>query len=244
MSIFNGIASIDFNIVLSILLGSLVIFWFFVTAWTFLDARDRTHSRGIILLYSFLVLVFNVPGLLIYLIVRPKSTLEEQYWADLEKRYLLYETAELYDCPKCAFPLQPNFLNCPNCSEVIKTKCNECGANIDRYWKYCSKCGAKSTYVRDTIVTSQSIEQEEASKLAPETITKKDERNFITSISHRFNNIQAGISSKMEKIRENNMKKKELEKELREKKRLEQEAMKLNTDKKKIKKNKKKNKKK
>ncbi len=232
MNIFDGIVSLDFNIILSVVLASLVVFWFFVTAWVFLDARDRSYSRGTILLYSFLVLVFNIPGLLIYLIIRPKSTLEEQYWTDLEKRYLLYETAELYDCPKCAFPLQPGFLNCPNCGEVVKTKCSECGSNVDRYWKYCSKCGAKNSYVRDTIVTSQTIEKEEK-------LEKNTKESFVDNITKRFNTIKESINIKMEKIKENNRKKREMAKELNEKKK--QEEVLKST--KKNKKNKKKNKK-
>lgn len=233
MGIFDGIVSLNFNIIFSIVLLSIVVFWFFVTAWVFLDAKDRTYSRETILFYTFLVLVFNIPGLLIYLIIRPKTTLEEQYWADLEKRYLLYETAELYDCPKCAFPLQTGFLNCPNCGEVIKTKCSECGANIDRYWKYCSKCGVKNSYVRDTIVTSQTIQKERK-------LEKSIKDSFVNNILKRFNTIKDSMTLKIEKITENNRIKRELAKEINKKKKLEQ----ANKSVKKNKNHKKKNKKK
>ncbi|HVX92537.1 MAG TPA: zinc ribbon domain-containing protein [Candidatus Dojkabacteria bacterium] len=137
---FDNIGNFPFDLAAKIVLLFFVLFWVMVSGWVFLDARERSQSKGFQILSFIFVLVFNIPGLLIYMIIRPKATIQEQYWADLEKRYLLYETADLFDCPKCGYPLQPGFVNCPNCAEVVKIKC-ECGVNIDKYWKHCPFCG-------------------------------------------------------------------------------------------------------
>jgi len=137
LGFFEGITKIDFNFVWTLLLIALGIFWIVVLYWVWLDSGDRTSSTGARVGYVLLTLCLSIPGLIIYLLIRPPQTIEEIYWADLERRYLKYETSELGDCPRCGTQLFPGFKYCPNCRLLLKVKCPSCEVEMDKYYQYC-----------------------------------------------------------------------------------------------------------
>lgn len=143
LSFFEFVGNLDFNIFGTLLFLILGIFWFVLVGWVWIDSGERTSNRKARIVYMLLVLILNIPGLIIYLIVRPSETIEQIYWADLERRYLKYETAELGDCPECGSQLFPGYHFCANCGCDIKKKCPSCGVMISKAAKYCAHCGAK-----------------------------------------------------------------------------------------------------
>ncbi len=204
LGIFDGIGTFDFNTALKVVGLLFIIFWIMVSGWVFLDARERSQSKGFQILSFVFVLLFNLPGLFIYMIIRPKATIQEQYWADLEKRYLLYETAELFDCPKCGYPLQPGFVNCPNCAEVIKVKC-ECGVNIDKYWKHCPFCGrannkAKTFQQTVAIVKENVNENERHANQKREEERQQERKNIGMGLNSVFKQTQTKLSELKTKL--------------------------------------------
>ncbi len=141
LDFFEGIVKVDFDFVWTMLGAALVIFWVVVLYWVWLDSGDRTSSKPARVGYVLLSLLLFIPGLIIYLLIRPPQTIEEIYWADLERRYLKYETSELGDCPKCGTQLFPGFTYCPTCRLELKIKCPNCGVEMDKHYKYCPSCG-------------------------------------------------------------------------------------------------------
>lgn len=141
LNLLETAGSIDFRFVWQIFSYGLVVFWFVVLYWVWLDSGERTSNRTVRISYVILVAVLNVVGLLIYLIIRPSQTIEEIYWADLERRYLKYETAELGDCPRCGSQLFPGYTYCPNCKYKLKTKCPRCKVYVGKKNKFCPHCG-------------------------------------------------------------------------------------------------------
>jgi predicted RNA-binding Zn-ribbon protein involved in translation (DUF1610 family) len=95
-------------------------------------------------IYLLLVVFFNIFGWIMYLILRPSQTIEQIYWADLERRYLKYETSELDDCVKCGTQLYPGYTYCPSCGLEIRTKCKSCDVYIEKNNEYCPYCGDKT----------------------------------------------------------------------------------------------------
>jgi uncharacterized Zn finger protein (UPF0148 family) len=141
LNLLETAGSIDFKFIWQIFLYGLVVFWFVVLYWVWLDSGERTTNTTVRISYVILVVVLNIVGLLIYLIIRPNQTIEEIYWADLERRYLKYETAELGDCPRCGSQLFPGYTYCPNCRYKLKIKCPRCGVYVDKKDKFCPHCG-------------------------------------------------------------------------------------------------------
>jgi hypothetical protein len=75
---------------LLVYLGAL---WLTLIFWTYRDARRRSRSTTFQLSAVGLVTFFFVPGLWLYLLMRPRLTLTQQYAAALEEEALLQETA-------------------------------------------------------------------------------------------------------------------------------------------------------
>ncbi len=59
---------------LAIGIAYLVALWFALVAWTFRDIEARSRSVFTQVFSTLLVVLFFVPGLLLYLILRPKET--------------------------------------------------------------------------------------------------------------------------------------------------------------------------
>lgn len=141
LNTLKSIGNINFSF-LSVFLGIVfIIFSLVIIGWVWVDASERTSKTKLILLYTCLAIFLNIPGLIIYLIIRPSETIEDIYWTDLERRYLKFETAELGDCPKCGEQLFPGLVFCPKCGFRIKRKCPKCGVLINKNHKYCEYCG-------------------------------------------------------------------------------------------------------
>ena len=154
LGVLEGAGSINFNIIWKILLFAFVIFWIVVLDWIWADSGERTSNKRSRILYVILAAIFNVFGWLIYLIIRPSQTIEEIYWADLERRYLKYETSELGDCPKCGTQLYPGFLYCPSCNYKLKRKCPSCGVYVDKKSNFCPFC---SSVIKTAVINKETV---------------------------------------------------------------------------------------
>lgn len=143
LGIFSFVGGIDFNIVWTLLGLALVIFWLVIVSWVWIDSGERTSDRNIRIMYVLITLFLNIPGLIIYLVLRPGSTIEEIYWTDLERRYLKYETSDLGDCPECGAQLFPGYVHCVNCGYQVKHKCPNCQILVSNDCIYCPHCGTK-----------------------------------------------------------------------------------------------------
>lgn len=164
----DSLELINFGLIAQLIFLTFAILWGFVVLWVWSDASERTTNVVFKLLVALFILPFNVPGLIIYFLIRPPLTIEEVYWSELERKYLIYETAELGDCPKCDEPLMPGYNSCPHCGFVLKNKCVGCGVMVSRDHKFCPFCGEQNRIraaVKDELTTAsmeQSIEDQKA----------------------------------------------------------------------------------
>ena len=60
-------------------------FTFALVIWTFRDIQSRSQDVVVQILATLWVAIMNLPGLLIYLILRPSHTLVEAYERSLEE---------------------------------------------------------------------------------------------------------------------------------------------------------------
>lgn len=63
--------------------------WLSLIYWTYRDAGTRLREPNRRLLAVLIVVVLFIPGVLVYLLVRPQRTLEEEYLVTLEEEALL-----------------------------------------------------------------------------------------------------------------------------------------------------------
>ena len=67
----------------------LLALWLSLIYWTYRDAQARLRDRTRRLLAVLVSLVLFIPGVLIYILLRPGRTLEEEYLLTLEEEALL-----------------------------------------------------------------------------------------------------------------------------------------------------------
>ena len=127
---------------LLLLLGAYAtLFLIGLVIWTFRDIRTRSRDILVQILATLLVLVFNVPGLLIYYILRPQETLASAYERALGQEALLQDIEGRYVCPNCKRKTQADFLVCPNCHTELRKRCPDCERLLNLNWDICPYCG-------------------------------------------------------------------------------------------------------
>lgn len=109
--------------------------------WTFRDIRSR--SRGVLahIMSALLVAVFGLPGLIVYLLVRPKTTLAEEYDRTLAEEAVLHELDAKLLCPNCHQAVESDYVICPNCRHQLKLRCVGCARLVMPDWDVCPYCG-------------------------------------------------------------------------------------------------------
>ena len=121
----------------------LLVVWLAATYWAYKDIGARTRDPLTQVLMVLLVLVFFLPGLLLYLIIRPKLTLAERYDRQLEAEALLRELQEEPACPFCRRKIGGDFLICPYCRTALGAACGSCTRVLSFSWVVCPYCGAE-----------------------------------------------------------------------------------------------------
>ncbi len=119
----------------------LLAMWISLVIWAFRDVRARSLDTFVQVLSVVLVVVFSLPGLLLYFLLRPRETLAEAYERELSEEALLQDIEEKQACPMCHQRTQPDFLLCPNCHTKLKRQCGNCHRILSLRWTVCPYCG-------------------------------------------------------------------------------------------------------
>jgi RNA polymerase subunit RPABC4/transcription elongation factor Spt4 len=122
--------------------------WIALVIWTYRDIRSRTRDPLVQVLSTLLVAVLNIPGVLVYLILRPPRTLEEEYQRTLEEEALLQALEDLPLCPGCERRVKDDWQVCPNCHTKLKKACHNCGKLMELAWNICPFCGTPAPGMR------------------------------------------------------------------------------------------------
>ena len=57
----------------------LLVLWLSALVWVYRDVRSRTNDQTSQVIAVLLVALFNVPGLFVYLVIRPQAPLADSY---------------------------------------------------------------------------------------------------------------------------------------------------------------------
>lgn len=128
------------KILAAALITYIIVLWISAIIWVFRDIRERTRDPFFQAMAVFVVLVFNLPGLWLYLILRPQLTLAEAYARSLEEEALLQELEDQKACPNCRRRIADDFLVCPSCQTQLKEACIKCARPLSYSWNACPYC--------------------------------------------------------------------------------------------------------
>jgi len=122
--------------------------WLSLVFWTYRDIKARARDPLARILAVLVVAVLFLPGIVIYLILRPRQTMEEEYQQTLEEEALLQSIEESPVCPGCGRRIKDNWLVCPNCHTKLHKHCHNCGRLMDLPWNLCPFCGTPAPGMR------------------------------------------------------------------------------------------------
>ena len=125
-----------------------VALWVSLIVWTYRDIRARGKDPLMRFLAVLVVAVLFLPGIVIYLIIRPGQTLEEEYQHTLEEEALLRSIEEARTCPGCGRHTRDDWLVCPHCHTKQKKPCHHCSYLMDLAWNLCPHCGTPAPGMR------------------------------------------------------------------------------------------------
>ena len=136
-----GITNSGLNLVATLFLLMLVVLWLALIVYTYLDARRRI-SDPFLVACATIASFFPYIGTAVYAIVRPPEFLEDAHERELEIRAAELRVRQLSEqtCPNCEYPVEKNYLRCPNCQRRLKDPCPTCSKPVDPRWALCPYC--------------------------------------------------------------------------------------------------------
>jgi predicted RNA-binding Zn-ribbon protein involved in translation (DUF1610 family) len=135
----------------------LVALWVSLIFWTYRDVRTRSRDQLIRILSIIIVALLFLPGIVIYLILRPANTIEEEYQHTLEEEALLQSIEDIPVCPGCGRKIQETWMVCPTCHTRLKKTCHNCRKLMELAWNLCPYCGTPAPGKRRDKMTMEDI---------------------------------------------------------------------------------------
>jgi hypothetical protein len=130
--------------------------WLALIVWAYRDMRSRSRDTFAQLGSLLLVALLIIPGLIIYLLIRPRETLSEAYERSLEEEALLQEIEEKPTCPGCGQHVQDNWQACPHCFTRLKKPCTNCHQMLELSWQVCPYCTAQQRVASEPVIATTS----------------------------------------------------------------------------------------
>ncbi|MCH7810406.1 MAG: zinc ribbon domain-containing protein [Chloroflexi bacterium] len=171
--------------ILAVLIGGvwLLLLWLSVIVWIYRDVRERTRDLGLQVLAVFVGIMFfpgfNIPGLALYLMLRPRESLEDAYARSLEEEALLREIGDEGMCLSCRRFVEKGWRICPYCATQLKDVCVKCEQLLSFNWIACPYCATERRGTQETppaaqpVVTAAPLSQEREAAADP--VTADDE---------------------------------------------------------------------
>jgi hypothetical protein len=129
------------GLIVNLLILFLIVVYLALIYWTYLDARRRIEDP-VLIACATLASVFPYLGTIVYTILRPPEFLEDREERELELRAAELELRQRIEnsCPHCEYPIERNYLRCPNCERRLRNPCRKCNKPLDPKWGICPYC--------------------------------------------------------------------------------------------------------
>ena len=129
--------------VLAFSIAFLIALWIGLIIWVMRDIRSRSRDPFMIILSILIIVVLLLPGIFIYLLLRPRKTFEQKYQDAIEEEAVLREIGISEKCPSCGHEINSDWIICPYCHTKLKKQCVQCHKPIELPWNICPYCGTQ-----------------------------------------------------------------------------------------------------
>lgn len=118
------------------LLAVLVVFYVLCIVWVVRDA----YMRGARWYLWAVVSLIPVIGPIIYSIMRPPLMQMDRNEQELEIALKHRQLMKYGECASCNYPVEADYVLCPQCHTQLKNLCVRCDRALDPAWTVCPYC--------------------------------------------------------------------------------------------------------
>ncbi|MCL1880118.1 MAG: zinc ribbon domain-containing protein [Actinomycetia bacterium] len=114
----------------------IALFYLISIIWVIRDSYLRGANPvvwGLISLIPYL-------GAFAYAMLRPPMLLADRDEQDLDFTLKQRELMKYGECANCGYPVEREYLMCPQCGTQLKNECKSCGHALNPEWKVCPYC--------------------------------------------------------------------------------------------------------
>ena len=138
----------------------LVILYVLSVIWV---ARDA-YLRGTYWYVWVIVALIPLLGVIAYCLLRPPLYQIDRDEQELEIALKRRELTKYGECANCGYPVEADYVVCPNCHQRLKNLCPNCHHALDPNWSICPYCAtpvAGPTRLRRSRGNSQQLSQQQ-----------------------------------------------------------------------------------
>ncbi len=114
----------------------LVILYILSIVWVCRDA----YQRGTLWYVWGIVALIPLLGVIAYCLLRPSMLLIDRDEQELEVALKQRQLMQYGECANCGYPVEADYVLCPNCHQRLKNLCPSCGHALDPAWTICPYC--------------------------------------------------------------------------------------------------------
>lgn len=114
----------------------LVVLYILSIVWT---ARDA-YMRGTLWYAWALLALVPFVGVIAYCLLRPPLMKVDRDEQELEIALKQRELMKYGECANCGYPVENDYVLCPNCHTRLKNLCPTCHHALDPEWSVCPYC--------------------------------------------------------------------------------------------------------
>lgn len=107
-----------------------------VVVWV---ARDA-YQRGTLWWVWAIIALVPVVGLIAYVLLRPSLLRVDRDEQELEIALKQRQLMHYGECATCGYPVESDYVVCPNCHQRLKNVCSTCSKALDPTWTVCPYC--------------------------------------------------------------------------------------------------------
>ena len=126
----------ELQMALSVVVVCLVILYVLSIIWV---ARDA-YMRGTMWYLWAIIALVPLLGVIAYCLLRPPLLQIDRDEQELEVALKQRELMKYGECASCGYPVEADYVMCPNCHQRLKNLCPTCHHALDPAWSACPYC--------------------------------------------------------------------------------------------------------
>lgn len=126
----------ELQMALTVFIVFLVVLYVLSIVWVVRDA----YLRGTFWYIWAIVALVPLLGVIAYCLLRPPLLQIDRDEQELEVALKQRQLMQYGECANCGYPVEADYVLCPNCHQRLKNQCAKCGHALDPSWTVCPYC--------------------------------------------------------------------------------------------------------